>query len=193
MERYDYYEAIKNDIKEYIKENNIDVTSEDFDRDDLYERLWISDSVTGNGSGSYTFSTWKAEENLCHNWDLLEEALDDFGETNVNITEKGAEWCDVTIRCYLLSRCLGDVIEELEEKEEEEEPIPWLEVNKFTPLDMYYYRCPRDKSWVVMGIDSFDNPRCLGVYKTQKEARLHFKGTGFRIHREKKYEKALEV
>lgn len=116
MERYDYYEVVKNDIKEYIKENDIDVTSEDFDRDELCDHLWVDDSVTGNGSGSYTFSTYQAEENLCHNWDLLEEALDDFGETNVNITEKGAEWCDVTIRCYLLSWCLGDVIEELEEE-----------------------------------------------------------------------------
>ena len=102
-DRYDYYETIKNDIKEYIKENDIDVTSEDFDRDDL--------------SGSYTFSTWKAEENLCHNWDLLKEALEDFGETDVNILEKGAEWCDVTIRCYLLGRCLDEVIDEIEEEE----------------------------------------------------------------------------
>lgn len=114
---YDYYEAIKNDIKEYIKDHNIDVTSEDFDRNDLYERLWISDSVTGNASGSYTFNTWQAEENLCHNWDLLKEALEDFGETDVNILEKGAEWCDVTIRCYLLGQCLDEVIDEIEEEE----------------------------------------------------------------------------
>lgn len=117
MERYDYYEVVKNDIKEYIKENDIDVTSEDFDRDDLCDHLWVDDSVTGNGSGSYTFSTWKAEENLCHNWDLLKEALEDFGETDVNILEKGAEWCDVTIRCYLLGQCMDEVIDEIEEEE----------------------------------------------------------------------------
>ena len=117
MERYDYYEVVKNDIKEYIKENDIDVTSEDFDRDGLCDHLWVDDSVTGNGSGSYTFSTWKAEENLCHNWDLLEEALEDFGETDVNILDKGAEWCDVTIRCYLLGQCLDEVIDEIKEEE----------------------------------------------------------------------------
>lgn len=114
---YNYYETIKNDIKEYIKENDIDVTSEDFDRDELCDHLWIDDSVTGNGSGSYTFSTYQAEENLCHNWDLLEESLEDFGQTDVNILEKGAEWCDVTIRCYLLSQCLDEVIDEIEEEE----------------------------------------------------------------------------
>ena len=120
-DRYDYYETIKNDIKEYIKEHDIDVTSEDFDRDDLYDRLWVSDSVTGNASGSYSFSAWKAEENLCHNWDLLEEALEEFGQTDVNILEKGAEWCDVTIRCYLLGQCLDEVIDEI--KEEEDIPL----------------------------------------------------------------------
>lgn len=117
MERYDYYEVVKNDIKEYIKENDIDVTSEDFDRDELCDHLWVDDSVTGNGSGSYTFSTYQAEENLCHNWDLLEEALEDFGQTDTNILEKGAEWCDVTIRCYLLGQCLDEVIDEIEEEE----------------------------------------------------------------------------
>lgn len=114
---YNYYEVVKNDIKEYIKENNIDVTSEDFDRDDLCDHLWVRDSITGNVSGSYTFNTWQAEENLCHNWDLLKEALEDFGETDVNILEKGAEWCDVTIRCYLLGQCLDEVIDEIEEEE----------------------------------------------------------------------------
>lgn len=117
METYDYYEAIKNDIKEYIKDHDIDVTSEEFDRDELCDRLWNADSVTGNASGSYTFSTWKAEENLCHNWDLLKEALEEFGQDDVNILERGPEWCDVTIRCYLLGQCLNEVVDELEEKE----------------------------------------------------------------------------
>ena len=116
-DRYDYYETIKNDIKEYIKEHDIDVTSEDFDRDDLCDRLWVSDSVTGNASGSYTFSAWQAEENLCHNWDLLKEALEEFGQIDVNILDKGAEWCDVTIRCYLLGQCMDEVIDEIEEEE----------------------------------------------------------------------------
>lgn len=117
MERYDYYEIVKNDIREYIKDHDIDVTSEEFDRDDLCDRLWVSDSVTGNASGSYTFNAYQAEENLCHNWDLLEEALEEFGQTDVNILEKGAEWCDVTIRCYLLGQCLDEVIDEIEEEE----------------------------------------------------------------------------
>lgn len=67
---YDYKKAVKDDIYNYIDSNieyiqewierqvNIDI---DDLREELYEEMWISDSVTGNGSGSYTFSTWKAE------------------------------------------------------------------------------------------------------------------------------------
>ena len=73
MERYDYLEAVKEDVKNYIEENDIKVTSEN--RDELEEQLnddlFCDDSVTGNASGSYTFNTWQAEENLCHNLDLL--------------------------------------------------------------------------------------------------------------------------
>lgn len=32
--------------------------------------------VTGNGSGSYTCDAYEAEENLCHNLDLLKDAAE---------------------------------------------------------------------------------------------------------------------
>ena len=37
----------------------------------------------------------------------------EFGEENTNILEKGAEWCDLTIRCYLLFYTISEVVEEL--------------------------------------------------------------------------------
>lgn len=75
---YNYLEAVKDDVREYIS-HEIELEDWRGDRDGLEEKLnddlWIEDSVTGNASGSYTFNTWQAEENLAHNWDLLEEAL----------------------------------------------------------------------------------------------------------------------
>jgi len=120
MEKYDYRQAVMDDIKQYIEDHDIKVTTSTRDelQDELYDDMFISDSVTGNASGSYTFNTWQAEENLCHNLDLLQEACSEFG-SDCNILES-AESCDVTIRCYLLSECLAEVLDELEEDDEEE-------------------------------------------------------------------------
>lgn len=115
---YNYLEAITNDAKQAILEhmNNWSFS----DRDELEEvandELWIDDSVTGNASGSYTFSTWQAEENLCHNMDELEEACDEFGQDIGEAVKHGAEHCDVTIRCYLLGQAISAAIDELEEE-----------------------------------------------------------------------------
>ena len=121
-EQYDYMAAVENDIRTYLEENNIVITSENKEEmfEELTERLWVEDSVTGNASGSYTFSTWKAEEYLCHNLDLLAEACEEFG-SNIDILKDGAEACDVTIRCYLLSECLNNVLDDVEVEAVEEE------------------------------------------------------------------------
>ena len=122
MERYNYQQAVKDDIRQYIEDHDVKVTTSNRDEleSSLYDDMFISDSVTGNASGSYTFNTWQAEENLCHNLDLLREACEAFGDDGTNILES-AESCDVTIRCYLLSQCLGEVLDELEEDDEDEE------------------------------------------------------------------------
>lgn len=127
---YNYYEAVKNDVMEYINDK-IDLNEWEGNREGLEEKLnedlWTVDGVTGNGSGSYTFNAWEAEENLCHNLDLLEEALDEFGSDKGYLLEEGAEAADVTIRCYLLAPTIAEVLDELEadgafdEEEDEEE------------------------------------------------------------------------
>ena len=119
MERYDYYEMVREDIRNYIKENYEIEEIKDLEFDDLYDDLFIEDSVTGNASGSYYCNTWKAEEALCHNMELLEEALNEFG-CDISYLEKGVEACDVTIRCYVLGQVLEDVIYDLKQELENE-------------------------------------------------------------------------
>lgn len=113
--KYDYLEAVTNDAKNAILKNYHDWHFTD--RDELEEiandELWINDSVTGNGSGSYTYNAWQAEENLCHNMDKLEEACNEFGQDIGEAVKQGAEYCDVTIRCYLLSQAISAAIDEL--------------------------------------------------------------------------------
>lgn len=115
---YDYREAMTEDVKEWIKEN-IDLTEWTEDREGLEQQLnddlWTEDSITGNASGSYYCNSYKAEESIAHNWDLLNEALDEFEQNNINVIKKGAEWTDVIIRCYLLGSVISDVLDEMEE------------------------------------------------------------------------------
>lgn len=116
MEKYDYRKAVCDDIRDYINDNGIkatDYTSREEMFEALNDALWVEDSVTGNGSGSYTFNTWKAEENLCHNLDLLGQAMEEFGCSPEDLMTKGPNWADVTIRCWLLSECIYEVIDEL--------------------------------------------------------------------------------
>lgn len=120
--KYNYFSAVKEDVKNYIQGNEIKVYSSNREEieEQLNEDLWVEDSVTGNASGSYTFSTWQAEENLCHNWELLAEAMAEFGCSDENVIDKGAEWADVTIRCYLLAQAIAEALDEVETEEEEE-------------------------------------------------------------------------
>ena len=127
--KYDYLENVKEDVKTAILDN---CTKEEIKnafksleaRDELYEKLydnlWIDDNVTGNASGSYTCNAYNAEEYLCHNWDLLVEALEEFGESESDALSRGAEYCDVTIRCYLLGSAIKEALDELEGELEEE-------------------------------------------------------------------------
>ena len=119
MDKYNYFDAVCEDIRDYINDNDIKVTSENKESlyQELYDELFISDSVTGNASGSYYCNAWKAEDALTHNLDLLGEAVDEFGGAT-DVLKSGAEACDVTIRCYLLGQCLDKVLDELVQDED---------------------------------------------------------------------------
>jgi hypothetical protein len=116
MTTYNYFEAVTADVIRYIEDWVILADWED-DREGLEEflndELWIEDSVTGNGSGSYTFSRWQAEEYLAHNWAELAEALEEFGQSDINPVDKGAEWCDVTLRCFHLGSAIAAALDKL--------------------------------------------------------------------------------
>lgn len=118
---YDYRENVKDDCVKAIREwlsyhkDETEGMSRDDLREEMYNAFWIDDSVTGNASGSYTFSAYDAEHNVAGNWDLLGEAMREFG-CECGAIEKGAEWADVTIRCYLLGECLDEAMDELDDE-----------------------------------------------------------------------------
>ena len=115
---YNYLEELKSDVRTYIKEVASDyMDCEDMDelRDSLYDNLWDEDSVTGNGSGSYTFNREKAKEYVSDNMDLMVEAYKDLDSIESLVDDLEAldfETIDVTIRCYMLSQALDEVLED---------------------------------------------------------------------------------
>ena len=115
---YNYLEELKSDVRTYIKEVASDyMDCEDMDelRDSIYDNICDEDSVTGNGSGSYTFNREKAKEYVSDNMDLMVEAYKDLDSIESLVDDLEAldfETIDVTIRCYLLSQALDEVLED---------------------------------------------------------------------------------
>ena len=117
---YNYLEAMKSDIKDYIKNevNTANYSDREELENNLNDILWNEDSVTGNASGSYTFNCADAKEYVTDNIDLLAEACKEFGVTNETVGEKFLnedwEYFDVTIRCYLLNQAISEALDEID-------------------------------------------------------------------------------
>ena len=111
---YDYKSAVKDDIKQYLKVNSITpakIKKGLFDYDNIYDKIFISDSVTGNASGSYWCNAWRAECCLFGNSAILEEATTEFSQK----ISDSAETNDVYIRCFLCGEMLSEIISECED------------------------------------------------------------------------------
>ena len=127
---YDYLEAVKSDVREYLEENDGAEYIAEYGVDRTIERLndelWCADSVTGNGSGSYTFDRQLAKQYVFEGgFPTLVDAIKTFGIVSElvahNMLYEDWEWFDVTIRCYLLGQAVSEVVEEFAEKGGEEE------------------------------------------------------------------------
>jgi len=123
---YDYLERMTWDVKEYLQENfkeGIDLSimsqeeREEFEQT-LFDDMWVSDSVTGNASGSYFCNSARAKECVIDNIDLLKEACQEFGCMDIlgeKFVDEEWEWMDVTIRCYLLSQAISEALKVYED------------------------------------------------------------------------------
>ena len=111
---YNYHIAVKDDIREYIKENYGTVTEEM--RSDVFDEVLGDDSVTGNASGSYTMNRAIAKEYVIENIDLLNRAVDEYGFNKKDIGEQFLseqwEYLDVLIRLYLVGEYFDNIFSE---------------------------------------------------------------------------------
>ena len=111
---YNYHIAVKDDIREYIKENYDSVTEKM--RAEMFDTILGEDSVTGNASGSYTMNRAIAKEYVIENIDLLNRAVDEYGFDKKDIGEQflSEQWeqLDVLIRLYLVGEYFDDIFSE---------------------------------------------------------------------------------
>ena len=118
---YNYKDQIRADVKEWIEDNKEQI--EGLDRHDAYEVVydscWVDDSVTGNASGSYTFSRWEARQNFFNDEDsdeYIDQMIEDGFTTRESVgravQESQWELLDVSIRCWLLCDAVSYVLDD---------------------------------------------------------------------------------
>jgi len=118
-----YFEDTLANVLDYISDNFTpdELKNKLADRDSfeesLNDELWIADSVTGNGSGSYTFSRNMAKHNVMADTETVLEALREFCVEAETIADKFLsddwEYFDVTARCYVLGSAINAALDKL--------------------------------------------------------------------------------
>ena len=123
MDFREYIEETKENAKEYIKENWEYL--KDKTMEEVHDDLFIADAVTGNGSGSFTFNSYDAKQNvsgLIFDEYFINALEWNFGQDLGELIKRGAEIVDVTARCLALYEFdLDEIMEEVKEEQEREE------------------------------------------------------------------------
>ena len=139
MLEYDYKEAVKEDVKDYLTENqsciedfaekidyakiNLNGDCEYFFEDlgdlknELEDKLFIDDGVTGNASGSYTFNSNEAKEYVFSSgMEILKDAVNECYLSASSFvdyfTSENWEALDVICRCYVLYSAIDEAVDE---------------------------------------------------------------------------------
>ena len=109
--RIDYARINLNRSCEYFFEDLYDL------KEELNDKLFVDDGVTGNASGSYTFNSYEAKEYvLSGGSQILKDAVDEGYLTAENFanyfSEEDWESLDVICRCYVLSAAIDEAVDE---------------------------------------------------------------------------------
>ena len=118
----DYKKEVIEDLKELLSENKEEIKDLSIDElRDLINDYRFADSVTGNGSGSYYFNAYKAQETINKRGILFDECFTEYvrdcGKDMGELLDKGAEAVDVWARCCVIDYMLTD--DELNELRQE--------------------------------------------------------------------------
>ena len=147
MQEYDYLENVKEDVKDYLEE--FPPCVEDFAdfikcerindngdceyffeelcdlKEELNEKLFVDDGVTGNASGSYTFNSNEAKEYVFSGGlQILKNAVEECYLSSSGLvkyfTDENWEALDVICRCSVLYNAIDEDVDEWAENYAEE-------------------------------------------------------------------------
>ena len=115
MNKYDYYIEVTNDIECWMNKDGDPFDLSQFENREeaaeyLHDELWAEDSITGNGPYGYT-NEEECEEFLCHNLNLIIEAIDTYGISTSDLraqytVKKLARYLDCLVRLYVLPNAI---------------------------------------------------------------------------------------
>lgn len=106
MNRHDYLA----ELKDCLADNGYDEIIREKGFDEAYDEAFLDDCITGNASGSFTFNSYEAMENIFGAEDVIEELVNEYGLDSETVTSHltDYEYWDVSIRCYLLNEAMMD-------------------------------------------------------------------------------------
>lgn len=126
MEKYNYVEAVKENVRSYIRDNM--KILEYISRDEKEEIIsngvlteYMNPLLVQANKKFADIENWTAEEHLCHNFDLLFKAVNVFGlDFEQTLTGQPA-YADGIVRCYVVERAVSEVLDEYEDLLDTEE------------------------------------------------------------------------
>ena len=113
----EYKKQVIDDLKEWVAEGNAEGIENIDELREVLSDPSMTDSITGNASGSYYCNAYKAQENIDRTHLLWDEqfidALADFGCEVSDLLRRGAEVVDVYARCIALESLSYEELQEI--------------------------------------------------------------------------------
>lgn len=110
---YDYKSEMVDELESMLKDSDIEFDGKN--RGEAFEELQdlaFDRDLTGNRTGSYWCDELKAERALLGNFDLVQDALDEFGMESISSSDLlTGEHLDILVREHLLPSVIDDVLD----------------------------------------------------------------------------------
>ena len=110
---YDYKSEMVDELESMLKDSDIEFDGKN--RGEAFEELQdlaFDRDLIGNRVGSYWCNELKSERALLGNYDLVQDAIDDFGMESISSPELlSGEHLDVLVREHLLTQVIDEVLD----------------------------------------------------------------------------------